>query len=67
MNLTEKPDAINFLTTHYVFVEKIGPFKKTAQKAWKTLHQNTAAILEVVMITGYSVFIKLNWKSFSYC
>jgi predicted transcriptional regulator YdeE len=38
MSLTEKPTVVAWPKTHYVFVEKIGPFQETAQKAWMELH-----------------------------
>jgi DNA gyrase inhibitor GyrI len=44
MNLTETPDIIHFPLSQYVFVEKLGSFMETAQKAWQTLHQNLAEI-----------------------
>lgn len=59
MHLTEKPEIINFPATHYVYVEKIGPFQETAQKAWETLHQKTSALSEVTTITGYFSLYKI--------
>ncbi len=38
MNLTEDPELVTWPATHYVFIEKIGPFQKTAQQAWQELH-----------------------------
>jgi DNA gyrase inhibitor GyrI len=39
MQLTEKPEVVTWPATHYVFIEKIGPFKNTAQQAWRELHR----------------------------
>lgn len=38
MNLSEIPSQVIWPSTHYVYVEKIGPFNETAQKAWQQLH-----------------------------
>src|ERR1039457_5502434 len=36
MNLTENPEIVTWPETHYVFVEKIGPFMENAGKAWQS-------------------------------
>ena len=36
MNLTEEPEIVAWPKTHYVFVEKVGPFQTNAPEAWKT-------------------------------
>jgi DNA gyrase inhibitor GyrI len=38
MSLTKSPEVVHWETTHYVFVEKIGPFHETAPKCWQELH-----------------------------
>lgn len=38
MNLTEQPDYVTWEPTHYVFVEKTGPFQQTAPACWRELH-----------------------------
>jgi DNA gyrase inhibitor GyrI len=38
MSLTKKPEIVHWGTTHYVFVEKVGPFHETAPKSWQELH-----------------------------
>jgi predicted transcriptional regulator YdeE len=38
MQLTEKPTVAAWPATHYVFIEKIGPFQTTAPQAWQELH-----------------------------
>ena len=35
MNLTLKPDLVEWAPMHYVFIEKIGPFSETARQAWQ--------------------------------
>jgi DNA gyrase inhibitor GyrI len=39
MHLTETPEVVTWPATHYVFIEKIGPFQNTAQQAWQELHR----------------------------
>jgi predicted transcriptional regulator YdeE len=53
MNLTEEPEIVNWAETHYVFVEKIGPFMRTAPKAWQELYDNIPAIAAKNRIAGY--------------
>lgn len=53
MNLTEKPSPLNWPTTHYVYIEKIGPFQETAQKAWESLHQGVSEIAKNNKISGF--------------
>lgn len=44
MRLITTPDLTQFPETHYVFIEKIGPFQETAMAAWQQFHQNVASI-----------------------
>jgi DNA gyrase inhibitor GyrI len=62
VNLTEVPDIMTWPETHYVFIEKIGPFQNTAPQAWKDLHQLVPAISEHNEITGYMSFYKVGPK-----
>jgi len=62
MKLTENPDSINWPATHYVFVEKIGPFEKTAQEAWELLHKNVPTISQHGRISGYMSLYKIEPK-----
>ncbi len=59
MNLTESPDAIVWPATHYVYVEKIGPFQDTAAQAWRELHALQASLREHDEITGAMALYKL--------
>ena len=54
MNLTQKPDMVTWPETHYVFLEKIGPFQNTAPQAWQNLHKLVPGISEHNTITGYT-------------
>ena len=53
MQLTLDPEMVEWPETHYVFVEKQGPFQITAREAWTELHTLTSAIAEHNTITGY--------------
>jgi len=53
MNLTEEPEIVNWAETHYVFVEKIGPFMSTAPQAWQELHNNIPEIAAKNQIAQY--------------
>lgn len=53
MNLTTEPEIVQWPETHYVFIEKAGPFMQNAPAAWQELHSHTAAIAENNQITKY--------------
>ncbi len=38
MSLNEVPQQVEWPQTHYVFVEKVGPFQQNAWLAWQTAH-----------------------------
>jgi len=59
MRLTEKPEIVTWPETHYLYIEKTGPFQDTAGPAWKTLHQLVPKILERNKITGYMSLYKI--------
>jgi hypothetical protein len=61
-NLTQVPDIVTWPETHYVFVEKIGPFQNTAAQAWKDLHQLVPRVSEHNNITGYLSLYKVEPK-----
>ncbi len=58
MKLTEDPEIVQWPETHYVFLEKIGPFMTTAGQAWQSAHQQAPAIAENNQITGYMSLYK---------
>jgi DNA gyrase inhibitor GyrI len=62
MKLTQVPDIVTWPETHYVFVEKIGPFQNTAAQAWQNLHQLVPRISEHNKITGYMSLYKVGPK-----
>jgi effector-binding domain-containing protein len=53
MQLTEEPDTVTWPETHYIFVERIGPFQINAPQAWQELHQRVPEIAALNQITGY--------------
>ena len=58
MELTQKPERVTWPETHYVFIEKIGPFMETAPQAWQMLHQLTPEISKHNEITRYMSLYK---------
>ena len=59
MNLTEIPEIVNWPETHYVFIEKVGPFQKNAPEAWGSVHPSVPKILEHNKVTGYMSLYKV--------
>jgi predicted transcriptional regulator YdeE len=59
VNLTETPEIVEWPKTHYVYVERIGPFQTNAQEAWESLHSSVAGIVEHNQITGYLSLYKM--------
>jgi DNA gyrase inhibitor GyrI len=59
INLTATPDTVEWPETHYVFLEKIGPFQTNAPQAWREVHQLLPAISEHNRITGYFSLYKV--------
>jgi effector-binding domain-containing protein len=57
--LTEVPEIVTWPETHYVFVERIGPFQSTARQAWENLHQLIPQISKHNKITGYVSLYKV--------
>jgi DNA gyrase inhibitor GyrI len=62
LKLTLEPEIVIWPETHYVFIEKTGPFMETAGKAWQSLHQFVPAISEHNKITGYTSLYKVEPK-----
>jgi effector-binding domain-containing protein len=52
MTLNERPKSVIRPDMHFVYVEKLGPFMKTAPKAWGELSQSLPALQEQNKITG---------------
>jgi DNA gyrase inhibitor GyrI len=59
MPLNETPDTVQWLETHYVFLEKVGPFQQTAPAAWGEVHKLVPAISEKCQITSYMSLYKV--------
>ncbi len=62
MKLTQEPEIVTWPETHYVFIEKTGPFQNTAPQAWQDLHQFVPKISEHNKITGYTSLYKVGPK-----
>jgi len=62
MKLTQEPEIVTWPETHYVFIEKIGPFQNTARQAWQNLHQLVPGISEHNKITRYMSLYKVGPK-----
>ena len=54
LQLSQQPETVTWPETHYVYIEKIGPFQDTAPQAWQELHPLIPAISEQNKITGYT-------------
>jgi effector-binding domain-containing protein len=52
MKLTENPEIVHWPETHYVFVEKTGPFPKIAPEAWQIAQSVVPLLAENNQITG---------------
>jgi predicted transcriptional regulator YdeE len=53
MNLTEDPEIVHWAETHYVFVEKTGPFMSIAPQAWQELHRNMPELAAKNQVGGF--------------
>jgi effector-binding domain-containing protein len=59
MKLSEEPEIVIWPSTHYVYVERIGPFMETAPQAWQSLHSLVPVLAEQNQITGYLSLYKM--------
>lgn len=59
MNLTQVPESVNWPETHYVFLEKVGPFMNTAPQAWTDVHKLIPSVAEHNQIIGYMSLYKV--------
>jgi effector-binding domain-containing protein len=62
MNLTQEPEIVTWPETHYVFIEKVGPFMNTAPEAWQEVHKLVPEIAEHNEINGYMSLYKMGPK-----
>ncbi len=60
MQLTLEPDTVIWPETHYVYIEKTGPFATSAPAAWGELHKRTPELEALnYQITGYHSLYKV--------
>lgn len=62
MKLTQEPQIVTWPETHYVFIEKIGPFQNSAPQAWQEAHSLLPQISEHNKVTGYMSLYKVGPK-----
>jgi effector-binding domain-containing protein len=62
IKLNLEPQMVTWPETHYVFIERIGPFQDNAPQAWQNLHPLVPAISAHNKITGYMSFYKMGPK-----
>lgn len=60
MNLTEEAVIVQWPETHYVFIEKPGPFQKAAPEAWQTARSLAPLVSEHNQITGYMSLYRMS-------
>ena len=53
LNLTTTPVTVEWPETHYVFIEKVGPFQTNAPQAWSAMHPLVPEIAKNNQVTGY--------------
>ena len=58
MNLTIETEIVDWPETHFVFIEKTGPFMKTAPAAWTEAHPLAPELSQNNQITGYITLFK---------
>jgi len=59
MKLTQEPEIVDWPATHYVFLERIGPFQTNAPLAWQNLQGLIPKIAELNKITGFISLYKV--------
>jgi effector-binding domain-containing protein len=62
MKLTQEPQIVTWPETHYVFIEKIGPFQNTAPQAWQELHPLLPQVREQNQVTKFMSLYKVGPK-----
>jgi predicted transcriptional regulator YdeE len=53
LNLTTKPETVQWPETHYVFIERVGPIPTNAPLAWNAMHPLVPAIAAHNQVSGY--------------
>jgi DNA gyrase inhibitor GyrI len=59
IKLNLEPEIVDWPETHYVFLERVGPFMENAPQAWQSLHPLVSAISAHNKITGYLSLYKV--------
>lgn len=62
LNLTETPEIVNWPETHYVFIEKVGPFMQNAGAAWQAAHALAPELRKNNAVNGYFSLYKMGPK-----
>jgi hypothetical protein len=52
MNLSEEPETVRWPKSHYVFLERVGPFETNAKQAWVDFPPLIPKIAEHNQVTG---------------
>jgi DNA gyrase inhibitor GyrI len=52
LSLNETPDTIHWPETHFVYLEKIGPFPQNAPQAWQEFHHFMPTLQAQNTVTG---------------
>ena len=58
MNLRSDSEVVTWPETHFVFVEKTGPFQTSAPEAWGSAHASIAELSKQNQVTGYMSLYK---------
>ena len=66
MNLTETPEFVTWPETHYIYLEKIGPFQETAPQAWHQLLPLEPSIAERAEIKGAMALYRIEPGKMTY-
>jgi len=66
MNLTEIPEIVTWPETHYVYIEKIGPFQETARQAWTEMGSLIPSLSKSEKITGRMTLYKMEPEKMTY-
>lgn len=59
MRLTNKPELVSLPAQHYLFVEKIGSFEKTAKASWDEFHSLISSLGPEFKKTGAMALFKM--------
>jgi predicted transcriptional regulator YdeE len=59
MNLNENLETVIWPETHYIFIEKIGPFATNAPQAWGEAHTFVTAVSAENKLTRYMSLYKI--------